>query len=170
MYYAVPCKIRLWHLSSFINQTFTLCLAYSFMATLKDTIKLYQYGFHKFSYSIFFKDMKGRPTFFWIFVTSNKFNKSEFAIFHVVRHGNVSGTRIQKGFIAGLVTVEGFWMEFTLPRRTTWQIANSLLFSCLCLSLSSYIIMLQRNVSNIQRLATKSILTKSIARIRGLNV
>ena len=33
---------------------------------------------------------------------------SEFAICHVVRHGNVSGRRVQLGSIVGLVKVEGF--------------------------------------------------------------
>ena len=52
---------------------------------------------------------------------------SEFAICHIVQHGNVSGRRKQSGSIIGLVTIEGFRMEFMLPWRTTWQIANSLI-------------------------------------------
>ena len=52
-------------------------------------------------------------------------SNSEFAICHVVRHGNVSERRIQKGPVVGLVT--GGIVEFTLPWCAMWQIANSLL-------------------------------------------
>ena len=50
---------------------------------------------------------------------------SEFAICHVAQHGNING-RIQKSYIVGLVTDEGFWTKFALPWRTTGQIANLL--------------------------------------------
>ena len=35
-------------------------------------------------------------------------DSSEFAICHVLQHGNVNGRRIQKSSIVGLVTEEGF--------------------------------------------------------------
>ena len=35
-------------------------------------------------------------------------NNSEFAVWHVVQHGNVSGRRVQYGDIVGLVKVDGF--------------------------------------------------------------
>ena len=47
---------------------------------------------------------------------------------HVVRHSNVSGSKIQQGFIVELVTVEWFWMDPMLPWCTT-GFANSLM-SC----------------------------------------
>ena len=40
---------------------------------------------------------------------------SLFAIRHVVQHANVNWRRKQKSSIVGLVTVQGFWMEFALP-------------------------------------------------------
>ena len=60
-------------------------------------------------YTLFFV---GGTRYDLVSINNNMFiqNKdiSEFAICHVVRHGTVSGSRIQWGPIVGLLTVEGF--------------------------------------------------------------
>ena len=68
---------------------------------------------------------------FWMWLYAGRCTRqhSEFAICHVVSHGNVNS--IQNPSTATNPTMEPYCilLPLTLPCRTTWQIANSLISS-----------------------------------------
>ena len=75
----------------------------------------------------------------WVYMISNFFtpkkgweNNSEFAICRVVRHGNVNSITVQNHSTVSNSTMGPYCilLPLTLPCRSTWQIANSLLFLC----------------------------------------